>query len=185
MIIPKIKSKKLLATLVIAAILLVGAGTVFALQLTHPKAQPVASPDSKINKVNYGPPTKQEQAAGDAQKEQDIARQKAIDQSPTPSTAQVVVTDASYQQFDGNVVEIRAYIANIYEDGGQCTATLTLNGQAVTQTSTGFKDVKTTQCPTISIPRTNFPLAGNWQVIVKYTSTAVTGQSNPQTVVVK
>lgn len=171
---------------IIITIALLAAGVIVAMaaySLTRPQVQP----------PEYAPPTKEEAAAGETQKEKNIAKDKAVSDAEkvaeglgaTLKNAEVIVTDASYYQYDGNAVELRAYIANVYENGGTCTATLTLNGQTVTVNGAPFKDVSTTQCGAMDIPRSKFPAAGDWQVIVSYTSPTASGHSPPKIISVK
>ena len=149
---------------------------------------------SRTNNQNpeYTPPTKEEQVAGEVQKEKNIAEEKQIkeaekeaQQTPALKKAEVIVTDASFYQYDGNKVEVRAYIANVYEDGGTCTAVFTQNGQTVTAKGAPFKDVSTTQCGAMDIPRSQFTAGGEWQVVVSYVSATASGQSAPKVVTIK
>lgn len=131
---------------------------------------------SQVNKVDYGPPTEEEASAGDKQKRENIQRNQLEENTSKPNSAQVVLVDASQY---GDTIEIRSYVANVFEDGGTCTAIVTKNGEPqITKSSTGFRDAKTTQCGTITIPRTALSSSGSWQVIVKYESSSASGQSS-------
>lgn len=129
-----------------------------------------------VSKINYGPPTKQEQQSGTTQKQEDIQRQ-TLNSQGTPTTADVFITSASYNS-TANAVEIRAYISNLFEDGGTCSATLTNGSQTVTQTSSATEVATTTQCGTITIPRSSFSTGGIWQITLTYTSSAATGSQS-------
>lgn len=159
------------------AVVLLGVGGYFL--LSHDKNSNKQSP---VNKVNYGPPTKEEKAAGDQQKAANEARDEVIKNSTPSGTAQIVLVDAN-QYFD--VVEARAYISNIYEDGGTCTATYTLNNQTVKQSGSAHKDASTTQCEAIDIPRSKFPSGGAWQLVFSYSSATASGSTPAQTVTLK
>jgi len=126
-----------------------------------------------VSKINYDPPTKQEQEAANTQKQQNIDRQD-LNTKDTPSTASVFITDATYYS-DSNKVEIRAYVSNLFEDGGTCTATLTNGSQTVTHTSSAFKVATNTQCGAIDIPRAEFTTAGTWNLLLEYSSPTATG----------
>ncbi len=164
------------------------AGVVFGLVKMHATNTKTAANKTAVTtpSINYNPPTKEEQQVGNDQKQQNVDKQQQIDNPPaTPQSANVTVTDATYYPQDGNNVEIRAYINNAYESDGACTATLTRNGKTVTKAGSPFKDVSTTQCGAMDIPRSQFTEAGDWQLIVSYRSATTSGQSTPQTVSIK
>ncbi len=161
-----------------AAVLLVGGG-VYA--YSRYQSNRDADSGTNINNVDYGPPTPEEQAAGDEQKTENTEKEGNINATPS-KTANIVLIDAN-QYFD--IFEVRAYISNQYEDGGTCTATFTKDGQTVRQTSNAFKDASTTQCGALDIARSRFPTVGDWQLIVEYSSPTSSGQTTTQTVTVK
>lgn len=137
--------------------------------------------DSANDSINYNPPTKNEREAADSQKDKNIEREKA-DNNQVSQKAEIVVVDASQY---GDTVEVRAYISNIYEDGGSCTATITNGSQTVSRDTKGFKDATTTQCEPFNIPRSAFSSAGDWQAKVSYSSAAAKGESSAQTINIK
>jgi hypothetical protein len=130
--------------------------------------------------INSSPPTAEEKAQADAQKDQNISRandEKAAGQSTSNSKRSVtpVITNKN----PGDPVTISGYVSGVFEDGGVCTATLTQNGKTVTATSQGFKNVSTTNCAPISIARSQLP-GGTWQVSLSYSSAAAEGTSGVQ-----
>lgn len=119
------------------------------------------------NSVDYSGPTEEEIVAGDKQKQNNIERNEIENNPPQVSTAHVEISDAT--QYD-NVVEVRAFISNVYEDG-ECVATFTKDGQpSVSTKSTAFRDASTTQCGAIDTFRQKFSTSGQWLVSVEYTS---------------
>jgi hypothetical protein len=125
--------------------------------------------------VNYGPPTDEEKNAGDQQKDINLQKEEDIKNAPTLSQAHVFVVDAS--QYD-STVEVRAFISNAIEDGGTCTVEFSKEGDSFSRSSTAFKDATTTQCGAITLSRSSFSSAGNWQVRVSYRSATLSGESN-------
>jgi hypothetical protein len=162
-------------TIFIISIILVvlAIGGVVAYKHFH-KPKPDFSGTAGVSEVNYGPPTKEEQQAGNDQKEKNVTQQEN-ETKPNDGKATVVITDASYYA-DSNTVEVRAFVSNIVEDGGTCTVVFEKNGQKVTQTHAAFKDAKTTQCGALDTPRSQFPSTGTWNVTLTYTSSTATGQ---------
>lgn len=132
-----------------------------------------------ISQINYGPPTKEESSAGNEQKAEAVKQQERDQQTTPDSVADVFITDASYYA-DSNAVEIRAYISNLYESGGTCTATLTQGTQTLTKTSSAFKDATTTQCGALNVPRTDFPTNGTWALTLTYNSDTATGKNTDE-----
>ena len=141
-----------------------------------------SSADSK-EKINYSPGTEQDQKEAD-QRKQEIADQQ--NQSPEPTTGKKSVTpvivDAS--QYD-NVVEVRAYVPGVIEDGGTCTVTLTKGSLNVTKQSTGEKDATTTRCTNMTIPRSEFKDYGKWNVSLSYSSSTTQGTASARTMEVQ
>ena len=136
----------------------------------------------------YSGPTKEESEAGVRQKEANAEKDKQIEESEVDTSlkvASIVITDSSYYQYDNDQVEVRAYVSNIYEDSGVCTAVFTLGDKTVSQDGSSFKDAKTTQCGAMDVARSRFPSAGDWQLVVKYKSSTATGQTDPKTVIIK
>lgn len=165
----KLKNKKIILLIVIL-VLAIAVGS-----FLYYKSQ---RDDSTSDFINYNPPTKSEREAANSQKENNIEREK-VDNAPVSQTAEVMIVDASqYNQ----TIEVRAYISNIYEDGGTCFVTFTRGGQTVSRQSKGFKDATTTQCEPFNIPRSEFTATGDWKVTVTYSSSAAKGESNPQTI---
>lgn len=176
------KINKPIVALVLVFITVLGIGTYFLIHKNDPKQEVTKG----VNQVNYDPPTKDEQAAGDKQKQTNADKQAVIDANQgKPQSAAVSITDASYYPYSGDVVEVRGYVSNAYEDGGICTATLVQGIHTVRQTSTGFKDATTTLCSTIDIPRNKFVASGDWQVTLSYSSATTSGNSTSRTVNIK
>lgn len=130
--------------------------------------------------VKLAPPTNEEQASGDQQKDTIVNQTKdgQASSSPTATTAtgkKVVTPIISYAGSD----RLNAYVSGVLEDGGTCTATYTQAGQAnVIRTSSGFSNVSYTQCAPIT---PDLPAAGTWSVTVQYSSTSAEGTSQAQT----
>lgn len=161
--------------LLIGLVVLLAVGGIFAY------TQTLNGNDNDRDSVNYSPPTKEEQEASNTQKEKNIEREQIDTNNQTIKNAEVVLVDAN--QYN-DTVEVRTYIANIYEDGGTCTVTFTKDGQTITRNNKGFKDATTTQCEPFVIPRSTFSEAGDWQLKVSYASDSSAGESS-QTVSIK
>lgn len=173
----KNKDKKSLPVVLLLVAILVLAGVAsggYVLVARHKK--------DPTNTINFNPPTKQEKASGNQQKQADIERQQVDTTSPSQTSSAVLhIVDASQYQ---DQIEVRGYTGDVYEDGGTCTATFTKDSKTVTGTSKAFKDATTTQCTPIDIPRSNFPSAGVWNLVVSYSSTNNKGTSEPQQVTI-
>lgn len=170
----KKNKKTIVIVLSIVAMVLVIASAVYFIFFNKPATTFPGT--AGVSEVNYDPPTDEEKQSGNDQKEAVVEQDKLDTQGTTNTQADVFISDASYYS-DSGVVEVRGYITNIYEDGGQCTATLTQGTHSVSQTSTGFKDATTTQCGAINIPRSKFPAGGTWNLTLTYNSTTAKGSS--------
>jgi hypothetical protein len=162
-------SKKIILIVAVFALLL-GAAIYFWQNQSEKLSQ--TESDKPINTIDYSGPTDEEKEAGDLQKENNKSREETDGQTTPPSNADIVLVDAGQYE---NIVEVRAYVSNIYADDGNCSVKLTNGSQTITRTSEAFKDVKTTQCGTFKIDRTEFSAAGTWNLTVSYSSPTSVG----------
>lgn len=168
----------------LATVVVIGgaAGAYFYYQANQYSASQSGQSARPINSVDYSAPTEEEAAAGDEQKEENKKRED-LDNTPAASSADIVVTDASQY---GDDIEVRAYITNIYEDGGTCTAIFSMAGQTDIKIShTAFKDAKTTQCGALDAKRPQFTAPGTWSVKVNYESNTAQGNSASRNITIK
>src|SRR3989338_1509257 len=144
-------------------------------------------PSEYINKpisngVDFSGPSSADLEDNKLQEQKDAERAE-LDKQPIATNAIIIITNAA--QFE-KTVEARAYINNLYESGGKCTATYTKAGeQPVSITSSAIPDAKSIQCGILDIARDPFPAAGNWSLQITYSSPKASRNSNSQTVVVK
>ncbi len=127
---------------------------------------------------------------------------KQANPAPTPSNqppgATVIIT---HVEQTGNSIAIGAYADQ--QPAGTCTVTFTHGADVVTKNVTSYVDASgksicdfpsdvrcvdtgsgTTACKDPFIKRSDFPVAGQWQVIVRFTASAISGQSAAQTITI-
>ena len=165
------KSKiKLLSFLLVASLLISLSGLLYlrtrANTSANNQSSEVISGDSE-SKINYNPPTEDEQEAGDDIKP-DIGSG-----TNTPNNASVVIVDAG--KYDNNV-EVRAFVSNSVK-AGSCKFEFTKNSNIVTREVKAAPDASTTQCESISIPYEEFGNSGTWKLTVTYTANNLTGKA--------
>lgn len=179
----KNKSNKKKWFVIIICFALLVLGTVTALEYTgviniykKPKDKP---PESTIN---YNPPTKEEQEAGDTKKEEIVEHNKVEvnteNNTEKSKNTDVVITDAG--QYD-NTIEIRAFVPNHYEDGS-CKFTLTQGSLKVEKETPAYRDVSTTICTNPLIARSDFTSSGDWKVVVNYIAPGASGTSGTKAI---
>lgn len=124
------------------------------------------------NSINYAPPTVEEKAAANTQKEQII---KEDTQAPRPSapgtrlTVKPIIVSTS-----GNT--LRAFVADITESTGTCTAKFSNNAKTITKASPAFADAQSTICTPINFQDGDIGIG--WNVTVTYQSTTSEGSSD-------
>ncbi len=174
----KNNKKKLLIALL--AILLIG-GSVYVYQAL--RADDTNSPQDDSG-INFGPPTEEEQRAGDEQKDRIVEEQEnensTTQNSDQKQSANVIIVDAD--QYD-DVVEVRAFISDHVQDG-TCFYRFTRNNQLVEKSLPAHADASTTICPNLEVDRTEFPTAGDWQLVVTYESDNAKGSSETKTITI-
>lgn len=188
---PKNNQRKKIALGLIALVVLLFVGaTAYAYSTsTWPFQKPTQQTASTnttskgVNNVDYSPPSQDDIARSqDAKKRGDTAQT----QQPTNNQTQTkkVSVGISFADVVNSTVEIRAFIPNVVEGTGTCTATLTKDGaQSITRQSKAFIDSTTSQCQPIVINTVDFPQTGTWRLVVNYNSP--TSEGNSETVEVK
>ncbi len=150
--------------------------------------------NKKSNVISYSPPTQEEKSSGDEIKKEVVKKQEQEDsqkkdnpeqpygQQPTNSSnATVVITDAG--QYD-DVIEVRAFVSDRYQEG-TCKITITKDSLYVSKTTQAYKDARTTICTNPLFDRSEFKQAGEWLVVVEYSSQNYSGKSNPLSIKIK
>lgn len=176
-----LKNKKLVIIGVILSVALVISGYLLFVKKDNEATNTSSNGTQQTGDyINYDPPTDEEKAAGDSAKAK-LEEQASSQSSNTNGTATVIITDANQY---GDVVEVRSFISNHYEDG-TCTITFTQNQKTISKETPAYKDISTTICTNPLFQRSEFSSAGQWQVTVTYKSAGATGSSAPQAVTIK
>ena len=129
--------------------------------------------------IDYSPATDNEKQESNDRKEQAADREE-VPEPPSGNKQAVtpVIVDAS--QYAGQI-EVRSYVPGIYEEGGTCTIRFTKGAQSVSKSVPASKDATTTRCANLAVPRSEFSEAGEWSVVVTYSSSAAEGSSPART----
>jgi cell division protein FtsL len=174
------KKRLLLLTALVLVALAIGIGVSHFRDTSN--ANQAASRQRGVNTVDYSGPTKEEQAVGNAQKTKEVERSQ-LNNNPPQTSANLAIVDSTQY---GSIFEVRAFISNIFENGGTCKVTLTKSGApTISQTSAAAASATNTQCATIDIPTSNFSSKGEWQLTVSYNSATASGTSEQKTVSIK
>jgi hypothetical protein len=86
----------------------------------------------------------------------------------TPAAAALQITYAGADDAEGGVV-VGAYIGGLIEDGGECSLTLSGDGQPVSVTTESVPDASTTSCGQLLVPYDQVA-PGTWTADVTYSS---------------
>lgn len=163
--------KKIIIIAIISTLVIAGGGISYVAFFKGDGEQTKAPSET----INFDPPTKEEESAGNAQKATNDAVEAEIQKNANSDKATVLVSDAAQY---ADTIEVRAYVSNAIEDGGTCTTVLTKSGSnKVEKVTTAFKDSSSTQCGAIDIPRSSFSSAGEWSGSVTYASESHNGTS--------
>lgn len=143
--------------------------------------------EDQDSSINYGPPSKDELSETEANKERVVKRQDLENTKLSTSESKVKVVpeiNPLGQSADGKTVSVSAYISEVYESGGKCTAIFEKGDQRKTVNQDGRKDATVTTCGLMSIQRSALS-SGKWQVSVSYKSNKAEGVSTKETLDVK
>ena len=125
------------------------------------------SADTTVSGLDLSPPTEADR--------EDVDQHKADISEPevTPAgNVSPVIIDAS--QYD-SIVEVRAYVPGITENGGNCNLVFSNAGKIVTKQTSAFADATTTACSNIEISTNDFPNSGTWVLKLTYSSASYSG----------
>lgn len=173
------RNKKILIGALIVALIVALTVGLYAYKNRNNETVNEVSTDDKQT-VNYNPSTADEKKEAEDKKEEIVKQEEQKQNTTSPTTGKVIVKPT----ITNTTGSINAYISNIFEEGGNCTATFTKASESLTKTTVGFQNVSYTQCaPMILEP--GFLSTGKWTVIVKYVSDKSEGSSDPQTIEVK
>lgn len=132
--------------------------------------------------INYDEPSDEERLAGDNEKFSNNESGDRLQNNDTGlqevENVSVIITDAGQY---GDKIEVRSFIPDYYQDG-TCTITFTQDALKITKETPAYKDITTTVCTNPLFNRSDFPVGGEWQVVVSYKAPNAQGVSSPQSV---
>lgn len=189
------RSRKVVAAVVVVVVLLAVGVTAAKLGSWGPFAPdavqqtPVTDPTLPVSEPSVEPtPTGPTTAAPTYSPDPTDVPSDPVTEQPAPTeapeaadTVQVVVTYASWEP-QSAAVEVGAYVAAV-DAPGTCTLTLTQAGRTQTQTIDALSDASTMSCGGFLISGSDLS-PGAWDAVVSYTSTQLSGSSEPVKVVV-
>ena len=104
-----------------------------------------------------------------AEEEKNSAQDNPAAQTGTKKKVSPIITSADKQS-------VYAYVPDIIEDGGTCTATFSYGQDKVTASSQAFSNVSYTSCKRIALD-SPLTISGTWSVVVSYSSATAEGKS--------
>lgn len=169
--------KKLLFIGIFVVIVAIAGG----LWLMKPAGQSMAptAQHTPTNTVNYNPPTADEQAIQEQQKQETL---KNNEPQPEPSQPALSVTiSRADQAANGQPLNIRTFITGT--STGQCEVTLTRGDKKVTRTLAIAQDASSATCNG-DIDANAFSEAGEWQISITARDGVKTSTATVQKVVI-
>lgn len=134
---------------------------------------------SSNDSINYDPPTKEEKEAGDETKNDHQDKPYTASNSQVSSTKKPVtpIIISVGQDGEGQNVNARGLIPDVFESGGTCTLNLSRGELVVSESRPAVVDAQSVTCGLLEISRTKLS-AGEWMAYITYTSGAFEGRSN-------
>ncbi len=174
----KPRKKILFIVLVAALILAVLAATYYFLVLS-PNQKKSANTPSKVNTVNYNPPTDAQKQEGNRIKEEGLKNQTG-QTAPTPPTNPhgTVTISRVGQSTQGGAVSLRTQVDGI--TSGQCEIIFSLSGQpSIIKNVNVISGPTYYTCENVDISSSEFAVSGNWQVsvVIKQTNSVISNNA--------
>jgi len=183
----KKKSKKvlLLISAGVLMLLLVSAGLYFFGPFSREKNDDSRQSTQDISNSNKTPSSNEVDYSGpsdsdinESQNAKKNSESNNTSQNSTiPSTKTSVSVAVSYADIYNGNLEVRAFTSDVIEGTGTCTVTATKGDARITESSTAFIDVSTTQCNPIYISQSRLS-PGTWIVTVSFSSPDKEGVSD-------
>lgn len=102
---------------------------------------------------------------------------------PNPSTKKTVTPTINSVDQTANTVTLRAIVSGATT--GTCTLSFSKTGQNPVELQAPLTQAPTYYiCQGFDVPKTSFPIKGEWQVVVKFDSDSAQGQSETKAVVI-
>lgn len=146
--------------------------------------------DRPVNDIDYSEPSDDYLAQNQAKKDKQLqdAKDSKNDQSsaekPSDGKSKALV-NVSYADINKDKLEVRAFVTNVIEGNGICTATVSKAGEkTITASKPAFIDASSSICQPIYIPKSKLS-SGAWQLVVDYSSPDFSGKTNSIGVEVK
>ena len=170
-------------TLVIAAVitLLLGGSAAALYWQTNgdnQSAHTTETSQTPAEEPQFPGPTDQEKQDADAHKDE-VVQQQELEANPPTGQKNVTPVITSVSQ-NGAEIFASGFVPGIFEDGGSCTFTFTKGGASVVKTVGAFANASTTSCTNVTATRGEFSQAGNWSLVVTYSSPQAKGASAPK-----
>jgi hypothetical protein len=105
---------------------------------------------------------------------------EAVTDAPRPSTTDVVLSFAAWDESTG-AVEASGYVSPVIENGGTCTLELEFEGRSVSASAPAEADATTTTCGSLRVASEELA-PGRWTAVLRYDSATTAGTSEPVTV---
>lgn len=181
--IKKPTKKAIIIGIIAVGVIAAGALTYYFVNVRDDNPQTTGTTNGQEEPVNLAPPTEQDAQRVEDNKQQIVDRQAQLDaqSQQSDSSKKNVVPTITYAGQYGQVVEVGAEVA-VFDASGTCTATFSLGASSFTKSVQAVQNVNRMNCPTISVPVSEFTPKGSWGVTIKYDSGSSTGVSNSSTI---
>lgn len=123
------------------------------------------------------PATAEETAQAENHKQQ-LANEKTPS-APTASNPTKTTPLITYAGQTNDKIEVIGFVPGISEDGGKCKLRATQGQLALEKEVPANRNSNTTDCQMFTIARAEFPAAGNWSLVISYSSNTASGDSEP------
>lgn len=129
-----------------------------------------------ISNINYNDPTDEQIESGESIKEQN---QTDEDNQEEKNYTIFISGSGQYDQS----IEVRAYIGGgLIENDGICKFVFKNGNRTLTKNTPAYANVSNTNCENLEVPASDFPISGDWSLIITYSS-ATTSLSSDSVII--
>lgn len=172
------RNRTIKKTPIIILSLVIGLGILYGVfaysQQWPPFTAPSTAPSTSLDTYN-GEKAKSDTASSEQTKDEGTKQSPDTGNSTSKHTVPVGIAFAGVID---EVVEVRAFVLDVVEGDGTCTATFTTNGATITEHSEAFVDASTSVCQPIQVPVERFSASDTWMLAVSYSSPNNQGSSS-------
>jgi len=143
--------------------------------------------ESPTGSINLSPSTQEDKKGVEENKQRllDAQNTQKNADNATAGGKKVVKPVITYAGIYNQTAEVGGYAPDVFETTATCTANFQNGSKSFTKSVQAVQGANSMDCPVITVNNNEFPVKGNWQVVLSYSSSSASGTSEPKQIQVQ